>query len=93
MDIIQAELSVSISELKRNPSAIIEQANGKPVVILNHNRPSAYLVSIDTYQDLIDESNKQQKSLASRIRSRFSHLSAVELDVPTRSDQVRAVKF
>ena len=38
-----ATRSVSITELKRSPSAVLEQAGAEPVAILNHNRPAAYL--------------------------------------------------
>lgn len=54
MQPIFANQSVSISELKRNPSAVIEQANGQPVVILNHNTPSAYLVPNEMYEKMMD---------------------------------------
>jgi antitoxin StbD len=44
MKALLANCSVSISELKKNPSAIIDQAEGEPIAILNHNRPTAYLI-------------------------------------------------
>ncbi|MDO9101809.1 MAG: hypothetical protein Q7U50_06050 [Candidatus Nitrotoga sp.] len=40
-----ANRSVSITELKRSPGAIIEQAGDEAVAVLNHNRLAAYLVS------------------------------------------------
>ncbi|MFW2176482.1 MULTISPECIES: type II toxin-antitoxin system Phd/YefM family antitoxin [unclassified Moraxella] len=49
-----ARHSASISELKRNPTALIEQAMGEPIVILNHNTPSAYLVPSETYERMMD---------------------------------------
>jgi antitoxin StbD len=51
---ILAECSASISELKKNPSALITQAEGSPVAILNHNTPAAYLVPVETYEWLMD---------------------------------------
>ena len=44
MEQLLANRSVSITELKRSPSAIIEQAGDEAVAVLNHNRPAAYLV-------------------------------------------------
>lgn len=35
---------VSISDLKKNPTAVIEAAGGFPVAVLNRNTPAAYLV-------------------------------------------------
>jgi antitoxin StbD len=51
---ILADFSVSISELKKNPSALLSQANGSPIAVLNHNKPAAYLVPADTYEALMD---------------------------------------
>lgn len=51
---ILADFSVSISELKKNPSALLSQANGSPIAVLNHNKPSAYLIPAETYEALMD---------------------------------------
>ncbi len=52
METILSKASVSITELKRNPSAVIEAADNEAVAVLVHNRPSAYLVLARAYQDL-----------------------------------------
>ena len=49
-----AGASISISELKKNPSAVIEAAAGFPVAILNRNTPSAYLVPAKAWEELVD---------------------------------------
>lgn len=54
MNQILAAHSVSISELKRNPTAILEQAEGLPVAVLNHNKPAAYLLAAETYEKLME---------------------------------------
>ena len=54
MQRIHARSSINISELKKNPSAVISQAHGEPVVILNHNRPTAYLVPAATFEAMMD---------------------------------------
>lgn len=51
---VLADFSVSISELKKNPSALLSQASGSPIAVLNHNKPAAYLVPADTYEALMD---------------------------------------
>lgn len=50
MSPILSTYSASISELKKNPSRLIEQADGAAVAILNHNKPTAYLVPSETYE-------------------------------------------
>ena len=54
LDPILADASISISELKKNPSAAIAAAGGFPVAILNRNTPSAYLVPAAAWEALID---------------------------------------
>ncbi|MHC8322972.1 type II toxin-antitoxin system Phd/YefM family antitoxin [Pseudomonas sp. GB2N2] len=54
MEQLLASRSVSITELKRSPSTVIEQAGSEPVAVLNHNRPAAYLLPQATYQRLLD---------------------------------------
>lgn len=47
---ILSPYSASISELKRNPSQLIEEADGEAVAILNHNKPTAYLIPAETFE-------------------------------------------
>lgn len=54
MQHVLADLSVSISELKRNPSSLISQASGSPIAVLNHNKPAAYLIPAETYEAIVD---------------------------------------
>jgi len=50
---VLASCSASISELKKNPTALLNDANGVPVAILNHNKPTAYLIPAETYEWMI----------------------------------------
>ncbi len=54
MQRIHARSTVSISDLKKNPSGVISQSNGEPVAILNHNRPTAYLVPAATFEAILE---------------------------------------
>lgn len=51
---IHADLSVSITELKRNPQAIIDDAHGEAIALLNRNKPTAYIVPAETYEILLE---------------------------------------
>ncbi len=51
---ILANYTASISELKKSPSTIIEEAGNEAVAILNHNKPSAYLVPSSLYEKMMD---------------------------------------
>ena len=54
MDAVLAETSIGITELKKNPSAVIRDAGTQAVVVLHHNKPTAYLVPASTYEALMD---------------------------------------
>jgi len=49
-----ADFGISISELKKNPSAAIRAAEGAPVAILNRNTPEAYLVPADAWEEILE---------------------------------------
>ena len=52
---ILADVSAGISELKKNPMAVIEQGHGAPVAILNRNEPVFYAVPAKAFELLIDK--------------------------------------
>lgn len=54
MQQILANYTASISELKRSPTQILQEAGNEAVAILNHNVTSAYLVPSELYAKMID---------------------------------------
>ena len=52
---ILADNSTSISELKKNPMAVVEQADGFPVAVLNRNQPAFYCIPAEAYEALLDK--------------------------------------
>ncbi len=60
MEAVLATCSASISELKKNPSALIEQSGGEPIAILNHNKPTAYLIPAESYGALMEKMEDYQ---------------------------------
>lgn len=52
---ILSTASTSITELKRNPMAVISQGDGEPVVVLNHNKPAFYCVPAATYEAMVEQ--------------------------------------
>ena len=62
MEHILASYSVSISELKKNPTALLNASGGAPIAILNHNKPTAYLVPVETYEALLEQLEDSQLS-------------------------------
>jgi antitoxin StbD len=70
MERLFARASVSISDLKKNPSRIINQSEGSPVAILNHNKPSAYLIPADTFEALMEKLEDYELSRVAKERER-----------------------
>ena len=68
MESVLAGCSASISELKKNPSALIEQSDGEPIAILNHNRPTAYLIPAETYEAILEKLEDYQLGLIVKER-------------------------
>ena len=55
MHTILAETTTSISELKKNPMAVVDQGDGFPVAVLNRNQPAFYCVPAQAYELLMDK--------------------------------------
>jgi len=54
MQPILANYTASITELKKSPTQLIQDAGDEAVAILNHNVASAYLVPSALYEKMID---------------------------------------
>ena len=52
---IYARNTVSMTDLRRNPSEVIEVANLAPVAVLNNNKPAAYLISAAAYEEILEQ--------------------------------------
>lgn len=63
-----ADAGVSISDLKKNPSAVIAAADGFPIAILNRNTPAAYLVPAKEWEAIMDR--LEDIELAEIVRGR-----------------------
>lgn len=51
---ILAEISAGVSELKKNPMAVVAQGEGAPVAILNRNEPAFYAIPAKTFEYIYD---------------------------------------
>jgi len=77
---ILASYSASISELKKNPTALLTEAEGSPIAILNHNVPAAYLIPAETYEWLMEKIEDQE--LSQLVIDRRNELSdAIEVNI------------
>ena len=74
-----AGASISITDFKKNPSAAIAAAEGFPIAILNHNKPSAYLIPAAAWAEMVER--LEDADLASLVRER-----AAEVPMPVALD-------
>ena len=54
MQPILANYTASITELKKSPTQLLQDAGDEAVAILNHNVASAYLVPTTLYEKMMD---------------------------------------
>ena len=55
VNLILAETSASVSDLKKNPMGTVASGEGFPVAILNRNSPAFYCVPAKAYEALMDK--------------------------------------
>ncbi|MBH0038985.1 type II toxin-antitoxin system Phd/YefM family antitoxin [Pseudoalteromonas sp. SWN166] len=75
---ILADNSTSISELKKNPMAVVEQGDGFPVAVLNRNQPVFYCIPADAYEIMMDK--LEDIELAALVISREGQ-SEIEVNI------------
>lgn len=81
MQTLYATQVASISELKKNPTKVINDSHGQPIAILNHNTAAAYLIPVETFErmmELIDD-NELNKIAEQRLSSPFESIK-VDID-------------
>jgi antitoxin StbD len=55
MQRVEANVAVSVSDLKKNPSRVLSLAGGESVAVLNHNRVMAYMVPAGRYEAMMEQ--------------------------------------
>jgi antitoxin StbD len=55
MQRVEASVAVSVSDLKKSPTAVMDEAQGEAVAVLNHNRIMAYMVPANVYESMLEQ--------------------------------------
>ena len=55
MQTLLTDLTISMSDFKKNPSKVLREAKSQPVAVLNHNKAAFYMVNPELFEALIDE--------------------------------------
>lgn len=54
MESVLTNLSISISEFKKNPAKVLREAGKQPIAVLNHNKPAFYLVEPSLFEAMVE---------------------------------------
>lgn len=80
MQTLLSELTISMSDFKKNPAKVLREANAQPVAVLNHNKPAFYMVDPLLFEALIDEVEDAQllpmlkARIANAAKGRFTEV-------------------
>lgn len=64
MQTLLVDRAVSMSQFKKNPAAVLRQAEGRPVAVLNHNRVGFYLLEPPLLEALLEELSRLRHTAA-----------------------------
>ena len=80
MQAIYSDFTVSMSEFKKNPAAVLREAKSKPVAVLSHNKAAFYMVEPALFQAMLEELSDQDlhRTVLLRMKERAQ---AVEVDI------------
>jgi antitoxin StbD len=80
MENIYSDVTVSMSEFKKNPAAVLRDAKRRPVAVLNHNKAAFYMVDPALFEAMLEELSDQAlyRTVLSRMGERSS---AIEVDI------------
>jgi antitoxin StbD len=71
MQSLLTNLTISMSDFKKNPAKVLRDAGDEPVAVLNHNKAAFYLLEPKLFEALIDEVEDAQ--LMPLLRQRIAN--------------------
>jgi antitoxin StbD len=77
-NVILSDLIASVSELKRHPMQVVSQAQGRPLAILNRNKPAFYCISPAMFEALIEKIEDEELVRIVQARTREQE---IEIDI------------
>ena len=82
MNTLHADLTISMSDFKKNPAKVLREAGTRPVAVLNHNKPAFYMVDPVLFEALLDKVADVQ--LIELLRERIANVERngyIEVDL------------
>ena len=80
MQTIFTDLTISMSDFKKNPAKVLREAGQKPVAVLNHNKPAFYMLEPRMFEAMLEQ--LADSELMPLIKARMAQVdSAVEVNI------------
>ena len=82
MQSLLTDLTISMSDFKKNPAKVLRDAKTQPVAVLSHNKAAFYMVDPGLFEALIDEVEDAQ--LLPMLRARIASAAKgryIEVDI------------
>ena len=80
METLYADVTISMSEFKKNPAAVLREAKNRPVAVLNHSKAAFYMLEPALFKAMLEELSDQQ--LSRTVLERMSERAqAIEVDI------------
>ena len=80
MEALYADVTISMSEFKKNPAAVLREAKNRPVAVLNHNKAAFYMIEPALFEAMLEDLSDQQ--LGRTVLARMSERAqAIEVDI------------
>ncbi|HVS76461.1 MAG TPA: type II toxin-antitoxin system Phd/YefM family antitoxin [Steroidobacteraceae bacterium] len=80
MHTIFADATISMSEFKKNPAAVLREAGNRPVAVLNHNKPAFYMVGPTLMEAMLEALGDRE--LYDLVRARMTDGAApIEVNI------------
>ena len=76
---VEADVAVSVTDLKKNPNAVFSMARSEAVAILSHNRVVGYVISPEAYDGFLDLA-EDLADIAEIDRTKDDDLVSVDLN-------------
>ena len=80
MESIFSDVTISMSEFKKNPAAVLREAHNRPVAVLNHNKAAFYMVEPALFEAMLEALADQElhRKVLARMNERAQ---AIEVDI------------
>jgi len=80
MEKLYTDLTISMSDFKKNPAKVLREAGDRPIVVLNHNKAAFYLIEPQLFETMIED--LEDARILPLVRARLADRDkATEVDI------------